>query len=109
MAPLRFLLGVGPILLGLAAGGADGQIVGTILGGGLDSPPGVALDAAGTLYGADETSNSISKLAPDGTVTPFVSASGAIPFAPGTARIFVRFLDEAGTLHGATSVAVETD
>jgi len=43
------------------------------------------------------------------TFSVFVSASGAIPFAPGTSRIFVRFLDGAGALHGVTSVAVETD
>jgi sugar lactone lactonase YvrE len=43
------------------------------------------------------------------TFSVFVGASGAVPFAPGTSRIFVRFLDGAGTLHGSTSVAVETD
>jgi sugar lactone lactonase YvrE len=43
------------------------------------------------------------------TFSVFVSAAGAISFAPGTSRIFARFLDGAGTLHGVTSVAVETD
>jgi hypothetical protein len=42
------------------------------------------------------------------TFSVFVSASGPVPFAPGTSRIFVRFLDGSGTSHGATSVAVET-
>ena len=42
------------------------------------------------------------------TFSVFVTASGAIPFAPGTSRIFVRFLDGSGASHGATSVAVET-
>jgi YVTN family beta-propeller protein len=43
------------------------------------------------------------------TFSVFVAASGAIPLAPGTARIFVRFLDGGGVSHGSTSVAVETD
>ncbi len=43
------------------------------------------------------------------TFSIFVSTTGQIPFAPGTARIFVRFKDSAGRSHGVTSVAVETD
>jgi len=42
------------------------------------------------------------------TFSIFVSASGQVPFAPGTSRIFVRFGDAAGVSHGSTSVAVET-
>jgi sugar lactone lactonase YvrE len=43
------------------------------------------------------------------TFSVFASSTGAIPFAPATARIFVRFLDPSGTSHGTTSVAVTTD
>ena len=63
MGPLRFLLGVGPILLGMAAGGADGQIVSTILSGGLDSPIGVALDKAGNLYVLNDGNGTLSVIA----------------------------------------------
>ena len=43
------------------------------------------------------------------TFSVFVTASGSVPLAPGTARVFLRFLDANGVSHGATSVAVETD
>jgi YVTN family beta-propeller protein len=43
------------------------------------------------------------------TFSVFLTASGPIAFAPGTSRIFVRFEDAAGTTHGSTSVAVDTD
>jgi sugar lactone lactonase YvrE len=42
------------------------------------------------------------------TFSVFVTASAAIPFAPATSRIFVRFFDGNGQSHGSTSVAVET-
>jgi hypothetical protein len=42
------------------------------------------------------------------TFSVFLQASGTIPFAPATSRIFVRFKDPAGGIHGSTSVAVET-
>ncbi len=49
----------------------------------------------------------------DGDETPtfsfFITANGDIPFAPGTSRIFVRFLDAANVSHGSTSVAVTTN
>jgi YVTN family beta-propeller protein len=38
----------------------------------------------------------------------FGSASGDIPFAPATSRIFVRFVDESGLVRGSASVAVRT-
>jgi YVTN family beta-propeller protein len=43
------------------------------------------------------------------TFSVFVAAGAAIPLAPGSSRIFVRFLDGDGVSHGSTSVAVETD
>jgi hypothetical protein len=42
------------------------------------------------------------------TFSVFVSASGQVPFAPGTSRIFLRFLDSGNDSHGSTSVAVQT-
>jgi len=50
--------------------------------------------------------NYVSGAAP--TFSVFLQATGTIPFAPATSRIFVRFKDEAGGLHGSSSVAIET-
>ena len=49
-------------------------------------------------FGAGET----------GTFAVFVTFNGAIPFAPATSRVFVRFLDTNGVSHGSTSVAART-
>jgi hypothetical protein len=43
------------------------------------------------------------------TFSIFLQSSGAIAFAPATSRVFVRFEDNSGALHGSTSVAVETN
>jgi hypothetical protein len=43
------------------------------------------------------------------TFSIFLQSTGAIGFAPATSRIFVRFEDAGGVLHGATSVAIETN
>jgi streptogramin lyase len=43
------------------------------------------------------------------TFSIFVQATGAIAFAPAASRIFVRFEDAGGGLHGSTSVAIETE
>jgi hypothetical protein len=45
----------------------------------------------------------------DPTFSVFLEATGAIPFDPGQSRVFVRFKDSVGGLHGSTSVAVETE
>ena len=42
------------------------------------------------------------------TFSIFLQATGSIAFAPATARVFVRFEDDGGGLHGSTSVAIET-
>jgi hypothetical protein len=42
------------------------------------------------------------------TFSIFESSTGNIPFSPGASRIFVRFKDSSGGLHGSTSVAVES-
>ncbi len=42
------------------------------------------------------------------TLSVFATASGQIPFAPATSRVFVHFLDGQGNSHGSTSVAVQT-
>ena len=43
------------------------------------------------------------------TFSIFVTASGAVPLDPAASRIFVRFVDGSGTIHGSTSVAVAAD
>ena len=78
MGPLRLLLGVGPILLGLTAGGAYGQIVSTILSGGLDSPIGVALDTAGDLYVLNAGNGTLSVIAPGGAIRQFATGLGLV-------------------------------
>jgi virginiamycin B lyase len=42
------------------------------------------------------------------TFSVFATATGSIPFAPGSSRIFVQFSDSSGVIRGSTSVAVET-
>ncbi len=42
------------------------------------------------------------------TYSVFATASAPIPFAPGTARVFVHFTDASGASRGSTSVAVDT-
>ncbi len=42
------------------------------------------------------------------TFSIFAAATGAIPLAPATSRLFVRFTDATGGLRGSTSVAIET-
>ncbi len=42
------------------------------------------------------------------TFSIFLKAGGTIPLDPANSRVFVRFKDTAGALHGSTSVAVET-
>jgi sugar lactone lactonase YvrE len=43
------------------------------------------------------------------TFSVFLDATSAIPLAPDASRVFVRFEDAAGGLHGSTSVAIQTD
>jgi hypothetical protein len=43
------------------------------------------------------------------TFSVFLQATSPIPFAPELSRIFVRFKDLGGVLHGSTSVAVSAD
>ena len=42
------------------------------------------------------------------TFSIFLQSNGAISFAPASSRVFVRFEDANGGLHGSTSVAIET-
>jgi streptogramin lyase len=42
------------------------------------------------------------------TFSVFLQSTGAIPFAPATSRVFVRFEDAGGGLHGSTSLAIES-
>jgi hypothetical protein len=41
------------------------------------------------------------------TFSVFLQSSGPIPLDPATSRVFVRFEDSSGNLHGSTSVAIE--
>jgi sugar lactone lactonase YvrE len=43
------------------------------------------------------------------TFSVFLQSSGNIAFAPGSSRVFVRFEDANGGLHGSTSVAIESN
>jgi hypothetical protein len=42
------------------------------------------------------------------TFSIFLQATGLIPFAPATSRVFVHFEDAGGGMHGSSSVALET-
>lgn len=42
------------------------------------------------------------------TFSVFLNTTAAIPLAPDASRVFVRFEDAAGGLHGSTSVAIQT-
>jgi YVTN family beta-propeller protein len=42
------------------------------------------------------------------TFSVFVQSTGPIPFSPADSRVFVRFEDSGGAIHGSTSVAVDT-
>jgi streptogramin lyase len=64
---------------------------------------GQCLDAAASSVSVDFADGS----AP--TFSVFLQSSGPIPFAPAASRVFVRFKDTAGGLHGSTSVAVTTN
>jgi IPT/TIG domain len=56
--------------------------------------------------GSSVTVNFTTGLTP--TFSIFLKATGAIPLDPANSRVFVRFKDSAGALHGSTSVAVDT-
>ena len=49
-------------------------IVSAFVSSGLDEPEGLAFDAGGNLYVANEGNNTISKVTPAGVVSPFVSS-----------------------------------
>ena len=68
-----------------------------------DPSSGQCISTLGTSVTLDIASNA----AP--TFSVFLDSSGAIPLAPASSRIFVRFKDASGNLHGSTSVAVETE
>jgi sugar lactone lactonase YvrE len=58
------------------------------------------------------TANNSVTLSDAGGATPtfsiFLQSNGPIPFAPASSRVFVRFKDGDGNLHGSTSVAIKT-
>jgi hypothetical protein len=70
-----------------------------------------ATDAMGNCLGGGLPSASVQMtIAHQGTPTfsVFLTASGPIPFDPARHRIRLLFLDSAGEIRGATSVAVRT-
>ncbi len=63
---------------------------------------GVCLSAAASSVTVNFTAGSTP------TFSVFLASSGPIALDPANSRLFVRFKDASGTLHGSTSVAVET-
>ena len=81
--------------------------------GGASLPLAVSLcqtnPSTGQCLGTAATSVTLSYTAGSApTFSVFADATGAIAFDPATARIFVRFEDSSGGVHGSTSVAVDT-
>ena len=89
----------------LAGSGAAGSADGTGSAASFYAPSGVAVDAAGTVYVADQTNHLIRKITPAGVVSTFAGTVGAPGSADGagTAASFYYptglALDAAGTLY----------
>ena len=93
--------------------GADATIIATVDTGTSNLPISATICQSDPSSGAclGTSSSAVALDIADGatpTFSIFVQSSGAIAFAPASARVFVRFKDAAGNLHGSTSVAVET-
>jgi streptogramin lyase len=90
----------------LAGSGMAGSANGTGTAASFHNPSGVALDAAGNVYVADETNNVIRKIAPGGITTTFAgSGTGGNVNGTGTAASFKNPLgvavDAAGNIYVA--------
>ena len=75
----------------LICGGAWAQGVQTLVQAPLSFPVGVALDGAGNVFVANDNDNTVSRIAPDGTVSVFVrnareSAASVEPPSPASSR-----------------------
>ena len=105
--------GAGAFAVATADVGAAGTLIASADTGAATLPASISLcqtTAVGQCLSAPAATVPVS-FAAGGTPTfsVFVSTSGAIPFAPGASRIFVRFEDTGGGSHGSTSVAVTTN
>ena len=105
--------GAGAFAVATSDVGAAGQLTASVDTGGASLPLSVELcqsnPSTGQCQGSAASSVSVnfaSGSAP--TFSVFASANGTIPFSPAANRIFVRFKDSSGGLHGSTSVAVQT-
>jgi len=80
----------------------------------LVSLPRAGLMLAGIVLAAHPASAQYAYIANEGannttpTFSIFVTAKASVPLNAATSRLFVRFLDASGGLHGETSVAAET-
>jgi virginiamycin B lyase len=105
--------GIGAFAVAIANVGAGGMISASVDTGSVTLPVALTLcqtdPSTGVCRGAPAASVPLS--IPAGatpTFSVFAAGSGAIPFAPGTSRVFVRLTDASGAVRGATSVAIRT-
>ena len=58
----------------------------------------LAVNASGNVFVAGSENNAVKEI---------LAATGAIPFAPGSSRLYVHFAESDQVFHGSTSVAIE--
>jgi len=104
---VRRITSSGAVTTLAGAPGVSGELDGTGTAARFSFPAGIAVDAAGTVYLADESNHSIRKISPAGAVTTFAGSSGTPGSADGTGTA-AQFsfpngvaIDGAGTLYVA--------
>ncbi len=105
--------GAGAFAVATSDVGAAAQLTASVDTGGASLPLSVELcqsvPSTGQCQGAPAGSVAVNFTAGSApTFSVFAAANGAIPFNPAANRIFVRFKDSSGGLHGSTSVAIQT-
>ncbi len=104
--------GTGAFAIATDNAGAAGALGVTADTGAVELPLALALcqtDASGQCLAPPASSLDVTFAAgATPTFSVFATASDTIPFAPASARIFLRFTDASRTTHGSTSVAVTT-